>query len=114
MGEARAVTWGEAGRMLVWCSVVSGAVWAVLALLGQDQLPVAGPVVMLLGQWFWVRHRHWRAGAMAAFSGSVVVFLLVDALRPHLDRLSADTLATEAGVAVALAVFTVCARPRRA
>ncbi|MEU3276175.1 hypothetical protein [Streptomyces antibioticus] len=108
------MTWGEAGRMLVWCSVVCGAVWAVLALLGEYQLPVAAPVVVLLVQWFWVRHRHWRAGVMAGFSGSAVVFLLVDALRPHLDRLSADVMATEAGVVVALAVFTLCARPRRA
>ncbi|MFE0727682.1 hypothetical protein [Streptomyces antibioticus] len=114
MGEARAVTWGEAGRMLVWCSVVCGAVWAVLALLGEYQLPVAAPVVLLLVQWFWTRHRHWGAGVAAGLGGAAVVFLLVDALRPHLDRLTADTLATEAGATVALAVFTGWARLRRA
>ncbi|MCX4738993.1 hypothetical protein [Streptomyces antibioticus] len=114
VGEARVVTWGEAGRILVWCSVVCGVVWAVLALLGEYQLPVAAPVVMLLVQWFWDRHRHWGAGVAAGLSGAAVVFVLVDGLRPHLDRLTADALATEAGAAVALVVFTGWARLRRA
>ncbi|KUO23160.1 hypothetical protein AQJ91_00085 [Streptomyces dysideae] len=90
--------WGEAARMMVGCSAVCALAWAVLALLGEPQLPVTAPVVMFLGQWFWTRHRHWGAGAMAVLTGSPVVFVLVDRLRPHLDRLLADAVATEAGV----------------
>jgi hypothetical protein len=110
VAEAGSVTWGEMAHMVAWCSAVCGAAWAAPALLSEPQLPVAAPVVMLLGQWFGARHRLWGAGAMAALSGSVVVFALADGLRPHLDKLLADALATEAGAVVALVVFTGCSR----
>lgn len=110
--EARPVEWSEAAWMLVACSVVCALACAVLALLGEPQLPVTAPVVMLLAQWFWTRHRRWGAGAIAAIAGSPVVFVLADRLRPRLDRLLADTAATEAGVLVALVVFTGCSRLR--
>ncbi|MEH0550868.1 hypothetical protein [Streptomyces sp. B21-101] len=113
MDEARPVTWGETAWMLTWCSAVCGSAWAVLALLGERHLPVSAPVVMLLAQWFWARHRRWGAGVVAGLSGSGVVFALVDGLRPHLDKLFADALATEAGAVVALVVFTGCSRLRR-
>ncbi|MGW0316453.1 hypothetical protein [Streptomyces flavidovirens] len=41
-----------------------------------------------------------------------MVFVLVDDLRPRLDRLLADAAATEAGVLVALIVFTSCSQLR--
>ncbi|WP_367322631.1 hypothetical protein [Streptomyces sp. HUAS ZL42] len=113
MAEAKPVTWSETARVLAWCSAVCGATWAVLALSGERQLPVAAPVMMLLARWFCARHRRrWGAGATAALSGAAAAFILVDGLRPHMDRLVADTLATEAGAAVALVVVTACSRIR--
>ncbi|MEV8311919.1 hypothetical protein AB0P36_32505 [Streptomyces flavidovirens] len=41
-----------------------------------------------------------------------MVFVLVDHPRPRLNRLLADAAATEAGVLVALVVFTSCSRLR--
>ncbi|MGX4691129.1 hypothetical protein [Streptomyces sp. JNUCC 63] len=55
----------------------------------------------------------WSVALPAAVTGSVVVFALVDRLRPHPDRLLADTTATAAGLVVAMAVFTVGSRVRR-
>lgn len=112
VSEIRPVTWGEAARMMVACSVVCALACAALALLGEPQLPVTAPVVMLLAQWFWTRHPYWGPGVVAALTGSPVVFVLVDHLRPRLDRLLADAAATEAGVLVALVVFTACSRLR--
>ena len=100
--------------MLVGCSMVCALVYAVLALFGERTLPVAGPVTMLLSRWFWIRHRLWGAGAVAALTGSGVLFALLDELRPHLDQPLADTVATEAGTVVALVVFTTCSRLRSA
>ncbi|TFV33206.1 hypothetical protein E4K10_30530 [Streptomyces sp. T1317-0309] len=114
MDRARLVAWSEAAWMLVGCTMVCGLAAAVLALLGERQLPVAAPVVMLLGQWFFARHRLWGAGAAAALTGSAVVLALVDHLRLYLDRLLADTVATEAGAVVALVVFTGCSWLRSA
>ncbi|MFB6962291.1 hypothetical protein ACFCYB_36265 [Streptomyces sp. NPDC056309] len=87
--------------------------WAALELFDEGQFPVAAPVVMVLGRWFYNRHRHWGAGLVAAVSGSVVVFTLVDRLRPQMERLLADATATAVGLVVAMAVFTVCSRVRR-
>ncbi|MEV5079078.1 MULTISPECIES: hypothetical protein [unclassified Streptomyces] len=109
----RPVLWAEAARVAAGCLVVLALTWAALELLDERQFPVAAPVVMVLGRWFYNRHRHWGAGLVAAVSGSVVVGTLVDQLRPHLDRLLADTTATAAGLVVAMAVFTVCSRVRR-
>ncbi|MFF9452416.1 hypothetical protein [Streptomyces flaveolus] len=105
--------WTEAARVATGCAVVLAITWAVLALFDERQVPVAAPQVMVLGRWFYNRHRHWGAGLVAAVSGSAVVFTLVDRLRPHMDRLLADTSATAAGLVVAIAVFTVCSRVRR-
>ncbi|WP_143204082.1 hypothetical protein [Streptomyces kebangsaanensis] len=94
-------------------SVRQPVTWAVLDRLGERQLPVAAPLVSVLGRWFFTRHRHWGAGPVAAVTGSVVLFALVDRLRPDLDRLLADTTATAVGLVVAMAVFTVGSRVRR-
>ncbi|MFF4795961.1 transposase family protein, partial [Streptomyces sp. NPDC001276] len=103
----------ENGRGGGGCVVVLALTWAALELLDGRQFPVAAPPVMVLGRWFYDRHRHWGAGLVATVSGSVVVFTSVDQLRPHLDRLLADTTATAARLVVAMAVFTVCLRVRR-
>ncbi|MFF6996091.1 hypothetical protein ACFY93_14265 [Streptomyces sp. NPDC008313] len=73
---------------------------------------MSAPVVMVLARWFWLRHRLWGPGAVAALAGSAAAFLVADALRPSPARLPADTLATETGLVVALVVFTVCSRLR--
>ncbi|MFB7114117.1 hypothetical protein [Streptomyces sp. NPDC056190] len=84
-----------------------------MELFDERQFPVAAPLVMVLGRWFYNRHRHWGAGLVAVVFGSVVVFTLADRLRPHVDRLLADTTATAAGLVAAMAVFTLCSRVRR-
>ncbi|MDQ0831420.1 hypothetical protein QF032_003264 [Streptomyces achromogenes] len=114
MNEVRPapVAWSDTAWRAIGCSVLCGLAYAVLALLGEDQLPVSAPVVMVLARWFWLRHGLWGPGAVAALAGTAVAFLVADALRPSLDRLPADTLATEAGLLVALVVFTVCSRLR--
>ncbi|MFE7763051.1 hypothetical protein [Streptomyces sp. NPDC057438] len=58
------------------------------------------------------RPPYWGPGVVAALTGSPVVFVLVDHLHPRLDRLLADAAAAEAGVLVALLVFTACSRLR--
>ncbi|MFE7208843.1 hypothetical protein ACFY0A_01270 [Streptomyces sp. NPDC001698] len=113
MSGDRPVLWAEAARVAAGCVVLLALTWAALELLDERQFPVAAPPVMVLGRWFYDRHRHWGAGLVAAVSGSVVVFTSVDRLRPHLDRLLADTTATAAGLVVAMAVFTLCSRVRR-
>jgi hypothetical protein len=113
VSERRPVTWVEAAEVSAVCAVMLAATWAVLDWLDERQFPVTAPVVMVLAQWFVTRHRHWGAGPAAAVTGSVVLFVLVDRLRPHLDRLLADTTATAAGLVVAMAVFTVGSRVRR-
>ncbi|MFE4414121.1 hypothetical protein [Streptomyces sp. NPDC056821] len=111
MSEDWPVMWAEAARVAVGCAVVLVITWAALELSDERHVPVAGPLVMALGWWFYNMHRHWGAGLVAAVS-SVVVFTVADR-RPHVERLLADTMATAAGLLVAVAMFTVCFRVRR-
>ncbi|WP_445524221.1 hypothetical protein [Streptomyces cyslabdanicus] len=113
VGGDRSVMWAEAARVAVGCAVVLAITWTALELFDERQFPVAAPPVMVLGRWFYNRHRQWGAGVVAAVSGLVVVGTLVDRLRPHADRLLADTMATAAGLVVAMAVFTARSRVRR-
>ncbi|MFJ1650514.1 hypothetical protein ACIOC2_03675 [Streptomyces sp. NPDC088337] len=113
VGGDRPVTWAEAARVAAGCGVVLALTWAALEFFDERQFPVAAPVVMVLGRWFYNRHRHWGAGLVAAVVGSIVVGTLADRLRPDVDRLLADTTASAAGLVVAMAVFTVCSRVRR-
>ncbi|MEW2494317.1 hypothetical protein AB0942_12325 [Streptomyces nodosus] len=116
-GETQPVEWREAVWVLLGCSAMSAVAWGILFLWGGRDQSLPPAAVVILSQWFWTRHRFWFAGSAAAVTGSVTAFLLTDELRPHLDRLSADAVAVEAGVLVALVVFAVCARlrfPRRA
>ncbi|MFB6838090.1 hypothetical protein [Streptomyces sp. NPDC056361] len=110
MGDIRGVSWRETAQVMALCWAVCAVAYAVLNLLDQPTLPIAAPVVMLLARWFWDRHRHWAAGAAAAFAGSVVVFVLADLTRPHWHRITADALATAAATTVALVVFTGASR----
>ncbi|MFD1662986.1 hypothetical protein ACFSL4_33670 [Streptomyces caeni] len=110
MNEARSVTWRETMLVLLVCWVVCGLAFLVLAASDEPGVPVGAPVVMFLAQWFWTRHRHWAAGALAALLGCGTAFLLTDALHLGHDRLTADTVAVEAGLLVALVVFTGVSR----
>ncbi|MFD9603113.1 hypothetical protein [Streptomyces sp. NPDC059970] len=87
--------------------------WAVLELIGERHVPVVAPMMVVLTRWFYNRHRHWGAGLVAAVSGSPVVFVLDDRLRPPMERLLADATATAVGLVVAMVVFTVCSPMRR-
>ncbi|PZH01474.1 hypothetical protein C1I97_22395 [Streptomyces sp. NTH33] len=113
VSERRPVTWAEAAKVSVQCAVVLAVTWAALDQLGERQLPVAAPLVFVLARWFFTGRRHWGAGLAAAVTGSAVLFVLADRLRPRPDRLLADTVATAVGLAVALAVFTLGSRVRR-
>ncbi|MFF9125860.1 hypothetical protein ACF09J_21560 [Streptomyces sp. NPDC014889] len=106
----RAVTWSEAALVAVACWAVSGLGYGVLAALDAPHVPVAPLIVMWLSQWFWASHRFWLAGVAASIAGSVVLFALVDVLRPGLGRYVADALATGAAASVALVVFTLVGR----
>ncbi|MFE9171084.1 hypothetical protein ACFYNZ_16415 [Streptomyces kebangsaanensis] len=106
----RAVPWSEAALVAVACWAVSGLGYGVLAALDEPQLSPAPLILMGLSQWFWARHRFWPAGVAASLTGAVVLFALVDVLRPGLGRYVADALATGTAATVALAVFTLVGR----
>ncbi|MGW4824283.1 hypothetical protein ACWEP4_36450 [Streptomyces sp. NPDC004227] len=106
----RAVTWSEAALVAVACWAVSGLGYGVLAALDAPHVPVAPLILMGLSQWFWASHRFWLAGVAASLAGPVVLFALIDVLRPGLGRYVADALATGAAATVALAVFTLVGR----
>ncbi|MEU9321616.1 hypothetical protein [Streptomyces sp. NPDC048295] len=106
----RAVPWSEAALVAVACWVVSVLGYGVLAVLDEPRLPVAPLIGMGLVQWFWARHRFWQAAVAAGLAGAVVLFGLVDALRPGMDRYVADALATGAAATVALVIFTLVGR----
>ncbi|MFE4415197.1 hypothetical protein [Streptomyces sp. NPDC056821] len=106
----RAVSWSEAALVAVACWAVSGLGYGVLAALDEPQLSVAPLIGMGLVQWFWARHRFWPAGVAAGLAGAVVLFALVDVLRPGLGRYVADALATGTAATIALAVFALVGR----
>nr|WSZ18874.1 hypothetical protein OH837_38850 [Streptomyces canus] len=67
---------------------------------------------MGLVQWFWARHRSWPTAAAAGLLGAVVLFGLVDILRPELGRYVADSLATGTAATASIAVLTLVGRVR--
>ncbi|MFG2951325.1 hypothetical protein [Streptomyces adustus] len=94
--------------VLSW--VVCAVAWGVLTLLDETTLPLGAPVVMLLANWFWSRHRYWVAGAAATCAGSAVALVLIDLARSHLDRIAADAWVVAAAATVALVVFAGASR----
>ncbi|MGA5424605.1 hypothetical protein [Streptomyces lavendulocolor] len=112
MGRVKAVSWGETALVLMGCWTLCALGHGVVWLLDDPTLPAAAPAVMVLGHWFWRRHRNWPAAVLAAVAGSAVLFWLLASLRPRLDRIPADALSTGAGVLAALVVFTVVSRAR--
>ncbi|MFF8989867.1 hypothetical protein ACF09H_07930 [Streptomyces sp. NPDC014983] len=82
----------------------------MLATLDEPQLSPAPLIGVGLPQWFFAHHRCWRAAVAACLAGFVVLFGLVDILRPGLGRYVADALATGAASTVALTVFTLVDR----
>ncbi|WP_326751598.1 hypothetical protein OIE73_05920 [Streptomyces hirsutus] len=102
--------WSEAALVIAVCWAVSGLGYGVLAALDEPQLSVAPLIGLGLAQWFFARHRCWRAAVAASLAGPVVLFGLVDVLRPDLGRYVADALATGAAATVALTVFALVGR----
>ncbi len=110
MERTRAPGWGETARMVIACWALCCATEVVLWLLAATTAPVGFPAVMVLGRWFWSRHRHWAAGALAVVSGAAALSSVADWLRPSWSKGFGDLVATGAGVFVSLTVFTVVAR----
>ncbi|WP_406726752.1 hypothetical protein WJ438_21955 [Streptomyces sp. GD-15H] len=108
----RRVSWGEALLVALACWVVSCLGYAVLAALDEPGLTVAPLLCLGLVQWFWTRHRVWPAAVAAACAGVVVLFGVVDLLRPDLGRYVGDAPATGLGATAALGVFTLTCHVR--
>jgi hypothetical protein len=106
----RPVSWSEAALVSAACWTISGLGYGVLAALEEPQLSPAPLIGMGLAQWFFAYHRCWRAAVGACLAGFVVLFGLVDILRPDLGRYVADALATGTASMVALSVFTLVDR----
>jgi hypothetical protein len=106
------LSWSEAALVAVACWAVSGLGYSATAALDEPQLSVGLLVGAGLVQWFWVRNRFWPAGIAVGVVGVVVLFGLVDVLRPELGRHVADALATGAATA-SVAVLTLVGRVRR-
>ncbi|MER7961981.1 hypothetical protein [Streptomyces ardesiacus] len=104
------MSWRGAAWAGAVCWAVSGAGYGVLAVLDRPELSPAPLICAVLGRWFFVYHRCWRAAVAAGVVGSVVLFGLVDVLRPELGRYGADAVATGAASTAALAVFALVDR----
>ncbi|MEV7960532.1 hypothetical protein [Streptomyces sp. NPDC088141] len=114
----RAISWNEATFVVAVCWAVSGLGYTASAALDEPQLSVAPLIGLGLVQWFWARHRSWPAAVAAGPAGAVVLFALVDVLRPKLGRYVADALsagaagAAGAAATVSVAVLTLVGRGR--
>ena len=106
----RPVSWSEAALLSAACWTVSGLGYAVLDALDEPQLSPAPLIAVGLAQWFFAYHRCWPAAAAAGLTAFVVLFALVDILRPGLGRYVADALATGVASTAALTVFTLVDR----
>ncbi|WP_254705830.1 hypothetical protein [Streptomyces vilmorinianum] len=111
-GRGLGVSWGEVALVASVCWLVTGVGYAVFAALDEPGLSVAPLLGFGLVQWVWARHRDLTSALAAAFAGAVILFGLVDVLRPGLGRYVGDALATGFGTTVALIVFTLAGRFR--
>ncbi|MGW3652066.1 hypothetical protein [Streptomyces sp. NPDC000878] len=108
----RSTSWGEAALVAAVCWLVSGLGYGVIAALDEPQLSVAPFIGLGLVQWFRARHRSWLTAVAAGLAGAVVLFGLVDILRPELGRYVADALSTGAAATVFVTVLTLVGRGR--
>ncbi|MFE7230181.1 MULTISPECIES: hypothetical protein [unclassified Streptomyces] len=104
------MSWSEAALVSAACWAVSGLGYGVLAALDEPHLSPAPLIGMGLAQWFFAYHRCWRAAVAACLTAFVVLFGLVDILRPGLGRYVADALAVGTASTVALTVFALVDR----
>jgi hypothetical protein len=69
---------------------------------------------MILGPLVVMRYlRNWVALLLGVIGAGIAVGLLVDTLRPHLDKFLADGLATAAGALVGVLLFAMLSRVGR-
>ncbi|WP_327698944.1 hypothetical protein [Streptomyces sp. NBC_00459] len=106
----RPVSWSEAVFVAAVCWTVSGLGYGVLAALDEPQLSMAPLVGIWLVCWFWTRRRSWPTAVVAGLAGAVVLFWLVDLLRPEFDRYVADALSTGTAATVSVVVLTLGGR----
>jgi phosphatidylserine synthase len=105
---SRRITWKQALRLVTGVWLLLGGAFAVLRITGGEGLPVPMPAVMFLGNWYYHHRREQKWPAVgAAIIGCTVALLLVDRLRDHMDRLSADTLTSAAAVVPAALILTI-------
>ncbi|MFD5448255.1 hypothetical protein ACWDTR_19470 [Streptomyces sp. NPDC003470] len=108
----RPVLRSEAALVIGACWAVSVLGHSVTAALDEPLLPVAPLIGAGLVRWFWTRHHSWPAAVAAGLAGAVVLFGLVDVLRPELNRYVADALATGAAATSAVAALVLAERMR--
>ncbi|MFE6775618.1 hypothetical protein [Streptomyces sp. NPDC057702] len=110
---ADGVSWREAALAVAGCWALCAVGYVVLWALDEPTLSVAPLLGWPLARWFWTRHRYWGPGVAATVVGCLTVFALLDGLRRHLARLTAETLAIGLAALAALLVFTLASRLRR-
>ncbi|MFI5758159.1 hypothetical protein [Streptomyces sp. NPDC051569] len=110
MNRAPALSWRETATVLAGCWIYCVLATLLLHLLDAPSIPIPPLLLAGLTQWFFVRHRYWIAGVVAACGGMVVAFTLLDDMRVHLDRITADGMTTAAAALVSLTLFTGMSR----
>ncbi|MHC5903590.1 hypothetical protein ACVNF4_06695 [Streptomyces sp. S6] len=115
MGEhQQPVRWAETALVTLTGFALIGVAGAFLWLLDGDSGMLPFPVLILLTQWFFSRHRFWGAGVAAGVVGTAGGVLLLEPLRDQFDRLAADALLVAFMLVIAMITFTLGTRLRKA
>ncbi|WP_075693052.1 hypothetical protein [Streptomyces acidiscabies] len=107
------VSWGEAAFVTLAGFAVIAVTAGILSLVGEETGMLAYPVLLLLVQWFFARHRFWGAAVAAGVAAAVVMVVLLEPLRDQFGRSFADSLTLASGLLSAMIAFKLTTRPRR-